>query len=81
MMERLSVHISCQKVDFNINLITKSYCLVNKLWIMYFFSLGLQNAVGRMQKFREENIKQRLDYLNKEKQMLDQFEIQPMLNE
>ena len=48
---------------------------------MYFFFLGLQNAVGRMQKFREENIKQRLEYLNKEKQMLDQFEIQPMLSE
>ena len=43
--------------------------------------LGLQKAVGRMQKFREENIKQRLDYLNKEKQMLDEFEIQPMLDE
>ena len=34
-----------------------------------------------MQKFREENIKQRLEYLNKEKQMLNEFEIQPMLEE
>ena len=42
---------------------------------------GLQEAVGKMQKFREENIKQRLEYLNKEKQMLNEFEIQPMLEE
>ena len=59
----------------------QSILFSNEILDIVFLLLGLQNAVGRMQKFREENIKQRLDYLNKEKQMLDQFEIQPMLNE
>lgn len=47
----------------------------------YFMSKGLQNAVGAMQRFRETNVNQRLKYLNEEKERLDNFEIQPMLNQ
>jgi choline transporter-like protein 2/4/5 len=47
----------------------------------YFMSKGLQNAVGAMQRFREKNVNQRLKYLKEEKERLDNFELQPMLNE
>ena len=42
---------------------------------------GLQNAVGAMQRFREQNVNQRLKYLKEEKEKLDNFEIQPMIHE
>jgi hypothetical protein len=46
----------------------------------YFMPKGLRKAVGAMQKFREDNIDQRLKYLTKEKEKLNEFEIQPMLD-
>ena len=45
------------------------------------FITGLRKAVGAMQKFREENINQRMEYLAHEKEKLNEFEIRPMLDQ
>ena len=45
------------------------------------FIAGLRKAVGAMQKFREENINQRMEYLSHEKEKLNEFEIRPMLDQ
>ena len=45
------------------------------------FTTGLRKAVGAMQKFREENINQRMEYLSHEKEKLNEFEIRPMLDQ
>ena len=48
---------------------------------IYIFTTGLRKAVGAMQKFREENINQRMEYLSHEKEKLNEFEIRPMLDQ
>ena len=48
---------------------------------IFIFTTGLRKAVGAMQKFREENINQRMEYLSHEKEKLNEFEIRPMLDQ
>ena len=62
---------------FDFNLVCNGNIMIDVL----LFITGLRKAVGAMQKFREENINQRMEYLSHEKEKLNEFEIRPMLDQ